>query len=79
MVQAGASEAGKSLAARTAEVIFIAHQTLQEAQSFYADIKTRAQAAGRSPDAVKIDVRAVFPLVAKTSRKRKKNSRNYRT
>lgn len=65
IVQAGASEAGKNLAARTAEVIFVAHQTLQEAQAFYSDIKARAQAVGRTPDSVKI-MPGIFPVVAKT-------------
>jgi FMN-dependent oxidoreductase (nitrilotriacetate monooxygenase family) len=65
IVQAGASEAGKSLAARTAEVIFVAHQTFDEAKLFYADIKSRVVAAGRSPDAVKI-MPGIFPVVAAT-------------
>ena len=38
VVQAGASDDGRALAARTAEVIFVAHQTFDEAKIFYADI-----------------------------------------
>ena len=37
-----------------AEAIFTAHQTLGNAQAFYADIKPQAAALGRDPDAVKI-------------------------
>ena len=54
MVQAGASDDGRQLAAETAEVIFGAQQTLQGAQEFYADVKGRMAAVGRDPDSLKI-------------------------
>ncbi len=54
IVQAGASEAGRQLAAETAEMIFCSHATLAEGQRFYADIKTRMAALGRDPDHLKI-------------------------
>ncbi|MEE9477912.1 MAG: NtaA/DmoA family FMN-dependent monooxygenase, partial [Roseateles sp.] len=54
IVQAGASEAGRSLAARSAELVFTAQPTLAAAQAFYADLKYRAEAAGRSRNAIKI-------------------------
>jgi alkanesulfonate monooxygenase len=54
IVQAGASEAGRQLAAETAEVIFASGSSLVEAQRFYADVKSRAKKAGRSPDHLKI-------------------------
>ncbi|MFL9925322.1 LLM class flavin-dependent oxidoreductase [Herbaspirillum lusitanum] len=65
VVQAGASETGKDLAARTAEVIFVAHQTLAEARHFYSDIKQRALAYGRQPDELRI-MPGIFPVVAAT-------------
>lgn len=65
VVQAGASETGRELAARTAEVIFVAHQTLGEAKSFYADIKERVKRYGRSPDDVKI-MPGIFPVIGRT-------------
>ncbi|MEG2630820.1 MAG: NtaA/DmoA family FMN-dependent monooxygenase, partial [Comamonas sp.] len=65
VVQAGASEDGRELAARTAEVIFVAHQTFAEAQGFYADIKARVQHYGRHPDDVKI-MPGIFPIVGRT-------------
>ena len=65
VVQAGASDDGRALAARTAEVIFVAHQTLEEAQTFYADIKGRVQDYGRHPDDVKI-MPGIFPVVGRT-------------
>ena len=42
IVQAGASEAGRQLAAETAEVIFAAHNDLAAGQRFFADVKGRA-------------------------------------
>jgi len=54
MVQAGASNDGRELAAETAEVIFGAQQTLEGAKSFYADVKGRMSAYGRDPDSLKI-------------------------
>ncbi len=53
-VQAGSSNEGRAFAARNAEAIFTAHQTIGDAQAFYADIKSRAVALGRNPDHVKI-------------------------
>ena len=54
LVQAGASDDGRALAAETAEVIFGAQQTLAGAQAFYADVKARMAAHGRDPDGLKI-------------------------
>ena len=65
VVQAGSSEDGKELAARTAEVVFTAWQTLEEAQAFYADLKGRMAKYGRSPEEMKI-MPGVFPVIGKT-------------
>jgi alkanesulfonate monooxygenase len=54
IVQAGASDAGRQLAAETAEVVFAAGLPLRAAQQFYADVKGRAEKAGRNPDHIKI-------------------------
>jgi alkanesulfonate monooxygenase len=54
IVQAGASEAGRQLAAETAEVIFTAQSTLADGPRFYADVKGRMVELGRSPDELKI-------------------------
>ncbi len=54
IVQAGASEPGRQLAAETAEVVFAAHGTLAAGQAFYADVKGRMEQAGRNPDHLKI-------------------------
>ena len=54
VVQAGSSEVGRDLAAQTAEVVFTAQTSLASAQAFYADIKGRLAAYGRSADSLKI-------------------------
>ncbi|HMK78294.1 MAG TPA: LLM class flavin-dependent oxidoreductase [Xanthobacteraceae bacterium] len=65
VVQAGSSEAGKALAARTAEVIFTAQQTLPDAKAFYADVKGRMAQFGRAPEELKI-MPGAFPVVGRT-------------
>lgn len=54
IVQAGASEAGRQLAAETAEVIFGSANNLEDGRRFYADVKGRLSAFGRSHDHLKI-------------------------
>ncbi|TWT09463.1 LLM class flavin-dependent oxidoreductase [Reyranella sp. CPCC 100927] len=54
IVQAGASEAGRQLAAETAEVVFAGTGSLADGQRLYADIKGRMKKIGRDPDHLKI-------------------------
>src|SRR5271163_3523041 len=54
IVQAGASDAGRQLAAETAEVIFAAGGPLADARANYADVKGRARRLGRDPDHIKM-------------------------
>ncbi|WP_019904797.1 LLM class flavin-dependent oxidoreductase [Methylobacterium sp. 77] len=54
IVQAGASEAGRQIAAETAEMVFGSASTLEAAQAFYTDVKGRMPAVGRDPDHLKI-------------------------
>jgi FMN-dependent oxidoreductase (nitrilotriacetate monooxygenase family) len=54
IIQAGGSEAGKDLAAETAEVIFTRDANLDHARAFYADVKGRMPRFGRHPDQLKI-------------------------
>jgi alkanesulfonate monooxygenase len=53
-VQAGASDAGRQLAAETAEVIFAATADLESARAFYSDVKQRVARAGRRPEHLKV-------------------------
>src|SRR5271154_4173356 len=54
IIQAGASEAGRQLAAETAEVVFGASPNLAAGKAFYADVKGRMRAIGRDPEGMKI-------------------------
>ncbi|HEV7719571.1 MAG TPA: LLM class flavin-dependent oxidoreductase [Arsenicitalea sp.] len=72
VVQAGASEPGRELAARTAEVIFTANQTLGEAQAFYADLKRRLPAFGRRAEDLVI-MPGIFPVLGGTEKEAQEN------
>ena len=67
VVQAGQSEAGRALAAATADVIFTVQQEIEPARAFYADIKQRAKKLGRNPDHLAI-MPGVMVVVGKTRR-----------
>ena len=49
IVQAGASEAGRQLAAETAEAVFTAQPNIEVGRQFYADVKGRMAKVGRDP------------------------------
>lgn len=63
--QAGSSESGKNLAAKSADAVFTGHETLQEAQAFYRDVKKRAADYGRSPDEIAI-LPGIGPIIGRT-------------
>jgi alkanesulfonate monooxygenase len=65
IVQAGASDAGRQLAAETAEAVFTAQSDLAAGREFYADVKGRMAKAGRSRDHMKI-LPACFVVVGET-------------
>ena len=50
IVQAGASEPGRQLAAETAEGVFTSQRDLATGQAFYADVKGRMEKFGRDPN-----------------------------
>jgi FMN-dependent oxidoreductase (nitrilotriacetate monooxygenase family) len=54
IVQAGASEAGRQLAAETAEAVFASAPTLEDGQRYYADVKGRMDRLGRPRERMKI-------------------------
>jgi FMN-dependent oxidoreductase (nitrilotriacetate monooxygenase family) len=72
VVQAGASEDGRNLAARTAEVIFTANQTLADGQEFYSDMKGRLAKYGRRPEQLLI-MPGLFPVLGGTEAEAKAN------
>lgn len=65
LVQAGSSEDGKAFAARYAEAVFTAQQTLADAQAFYADLKSRTARAGRNPEHIKV-LPGIVPVLGST-------------
>ncbi|MFF0849749.1 LLM class flavin-dependent oxidoreductase [Streptomyces sp. NPDC003280] len=65
LVQAGSSADGKSFAARYAEAVFTAQQTLADAQAFYADLKSRTAGAGRNPEHIKV-LPGIVPVLGST-------------
>lgn len=65
LVQAGSSEDGRAFAARYAEAVFTAQQTLAGAQDFYADLKSRAARAGRDPAHLKV-LPGIVPVLGST-------------
>ena len=65
IVQAGSSDDGRAFASRYAEAVFTAHQTVDDARTFYADLKARAAALGRDPDGLKI-LPGIVPVIGST-------------
>jgi FMN-dependent oxidoreductase (nitrilotriacetate monooxygenase family) len=54
LFQAGASEPGRALAARHAEGIYAVAWDVESARDYRADIRSRAAALGRDPDAIAV-------------------------
>jgi FMN-dependent oxidoreductase (nitrilotriacetate monooxygenase family) len=67
LIQAGSSGPGQDLAARTADVVFTAQQSLAEAQAFYKSLKGRVEKAGRHADDVAV-MPGFLPVIGRTSK-----------
>jgi FMN-dependent oxidoreductase (nitrilotriacetate monooxygenase family) len=63
--QAGASDDGRNFAAKRAEAIFTPGTSLEDSQSYYRDVKSRAEGFGRDPAKVKI-LPGVGPVIGAT-------------
>jgi FMN-dependent oxidoreductase (nitrilotriacetate monooxygenase family) len=75
LVQAGASEAGKEMAAARAEVVFAlvssySAEGLLSSQQFYEDLKGRMTKYGRSRDQLKI-LPGIMPIIGRTEEEAK--------
>ncbi|MHB1217215.1 MAG: LLM class flavin-dependent oxidoreductase [Alphaproteobacteria bacterium] len=66
LVQAGASDQGREIAAETADVVYAVHHTIGQAQAYYADVKRRMAKYGREMDDLKI-LPALRPVVGHTA------------
>jgi len=67
VLQAGGSEPGLDLAARTADVAFSVVQDIDEAKAAYTSLKARLPRFGRSADQVTV-LPGVMPVVGRTDR-----------
>ncbi|MEV0582554.1 LLM class flavin-dependent oxidoreductase [Nonomuraea sp. NPDC050310] len=67
LVQAGSSEDGKEFAARHAEAVFTAQQTLREAREFSVDLKARLPRHGRRQDELLV-LPGISPIIGSTER-----------
>lgn len=65
LVQAGSSDDGQDLAAATAELVFTAQQTVEDARAFYAGVKGRLATYGRTTDQLKI-LPGISPFVGQS-------------
>ncbi|MFC3126927.1 LLM class flavin-dependent oxidoreductase [Pseudoroseomonas globiformis] len=65
IIQAGSSAPGQRLAARTADMVFTAQQTLEEGRAFTQGLKRQVREAGRNPDHLLV-LPGVCPVVGAT-------------
>ena len=65
IVQAGASAAGRRLAAKTADAVFSGHPRLDGAQAYYAALKAEVVRFGRSAGSLKI-LPGFYPVIGRT-------------
>lgn len=67
MMQAGGSEAGQMLAARTADVVFSVVQDFDEAKAAYTSLKSKLPLFDRAPEDVKL-LPGVMPVIGRTDK-----------
>jgi FMN-dependent oxidoreductase (nitrilotriacetate monooxygenase family) len=65
VAQAGSSDVGRELAARSADLVFTAQTVVHEGQAFCNDLRARAERYGRRPDDIKI-LPGLMPIVGRT-------------
>jgi FMN-dependent oxidoreductase (nitrilotriacetate monooxygenase family) len=65
IIQAGASDTGRDLAASIAEIVYAVQQELDPAKIFAADLRARAVKFGRDPTHIKI-MPGVCPIIGST-------------
>jgi FMN-dependent oxidoreductase (nitrilotriacetate monooxygenase family) len=62
LLQAGDSADGRAFGARNADALFTVHSSLKHGQSYYADVKGRAESYGRDPNLLKVFPAATFVI-----------------
>jgi FMN-dependent oxidoreductase (nitrilotriacetate monooxygenase family) len=63
--QAGGSDSGRDLAAKSSNAIFTGQENLEEAKQFYSDIKRRAAAYGRESEEILV-FPGIGPIIGRT-------------
>ncbi|MDB5412472.1 MAG: class flavin-dependent oxidoreductase [Rubritepida sp.] len=76
IIQAGASDTGRELAAETAEIVFGTSATIEGAVEFYRDLKGRMAKYGRDPDHLKI-LGGITVIVADTQEEAEARNREW--
>ena len=66
IAQAGSSDVGMELAARTADMVFTAQTTITDGQAFCAEMRDRAARYGRGPEHLRI-FPGLMPIVGRTA------------
>ncbi len=66
LVQAGGSEAGKELAAETADMVYSVQSDFESGREFYLDLKSRMPKYGRLPDTLKI-MPGIYTIVGRSA------------
>ena len=67
LAQAGSSPAGKAFAARHADIVFTVQSSLDEARTFYAEMKRLAAECGRNPGHLLV-MPGIIPITASTKK-----------
>jgi alkanesulfonate monooxygenase len=75
IVQAGASPEGQELAARTADVVYAAQNTIDDGRKYYKSLKDRMARYGRHPDDLKI-MPGLLPVIGETEAEAKAKFRS---
>src|ERR1700709_196120 len=75
IVQAGSSEAGREIAAETAEMVFTSQASLEQGRAFYADVKGRMARYGRAAEQLVILPGCFVVVGATESEAREKKAR----
>ncbi len=65
VAQAGSSDVGMELAARSADLVFTAQTVVRDGQNFCNDLRARGERHGRHPDDIKI-LPGLMPIVGRT-------------
>jgi FMN-dependent oxidoreductase (nitrilotriacetate monooxygenase family) len=65
LIQAGQSPRGREFAARWGELLFVIYPTSEGCKAYRDDLRSRAEAAGRDPDSVRV-APAVYVVVGET-------------